>query len=52
MATLGGGLVRARTSARSEGEFTGLATLAPEFVLAKQIEWLRETVPRATSTGS
>jgi putative ABC transport system substrate-binding protein len=41
------GLGLAKTLAHPEGEFTGLATLAPEYVLAKQIELIRETVPRA-----
>lgn len=38
----------AKSLGRPEGNFTGLATLAPEFILAKQIELLRETVPRAS----
>ena len=37
-----------RASRRPEGNFTGLATLAPEFILAKQVELLRETVPLAS----
>lgn len=36
------------TLGRPGGNFTGLATLAPEFILAKQIELLRETVPHAS----
>jgi ABC-type uncharacterized transport system substrate-binding protein len=42
------GLGLAKTLGRPEGNITGLATLAPEFILAKQIELLRETVPRAS----
>jgi putative tryptophan/tyrosine transport system substrate-binding protein len=42
------GLGLAKSLGRPEGNFTGLATLAPEFILAKQIELLRETVPRAS----
>jgi len=42
------GLGLARSLGRPEGNITGLATLAPEFILAKQVELLRETVPRAS----
>ena len=42
------GLGLAKSLGRPEGNFTGLATLAPEFMLAKQVELLRETVPRAS----
>lgn len=42
------GLGLAKSLGRPEGNVTGLATLAPEFILAKQIELLRETVPRAS----
>lgn len=42
------GLGLAKTLGRPEGNITGLATLAPDFILAKQIELLRETVPRAS----
>ena len=42
------GLGLAKSLGRPEGNFTGFATLAPEFILAKQIELLRETVPRAS----
>jgi len=42
------GLGLAKSLGRPEGNFTGLATLAPEFILAKQVELLRETVPRAS----
>jgi putative ABC transport system substrate-binding protein len=42
------GLGLVKSLGRPEGNFTGLATLAPEFILAKQIELLHETVPRAS----
>lgn len=42
------GLGLAKSLGRPEGNFTGLATLAPEFILAKQVELLRETVPKAS----
>ena len=42
------GLGLAKSLGRPEGNITGLATLAPEFILAKQVELLRETVPRAS----
>lgn len=37
----------AQSLGRPGGLFTGLATLAPEFLMAKQIELLRELVPKA-----
>ena len=42
------GLGLAQSLGRPGGMFTGPATLAPEFMLAKQVELLRETGPRAT----
>jgi len=42
------GLGLAASLARPGGLFTGLATMAPEVFFAKQIELLRESVPRAT----
>lgn len=42
------GLGLANSLARPGGSFTGLATLAPEFIVAKQVELLRETVPKAS----
>ncbi len=42
------GLGLAKSLGRPEGNFTGMATLAPEFILAKQVELLRETVPKAS----
>jgi putative ABC transport system substrate-binding protein len=42
------GLGLAKSLGRPEGNITGLATLAPEFILTKQVELLRETVPRAS----
>ena len=43
------GIGLAKSLDRPGGTFTGFATLAPELFLAKQIELLHETVPRATS---
>lgn len=45
------GLGLAQSLARPGGLFTGLASLAPEFILAKQVELLRETVPGAKRIG-
>jgi len=42
------GLGLAKSLGRPEGNVTGVATLAPGFILAKQIELLREAVPRAS----
>ena len=42
------GIGLAKSLSRPEGNFTGLATLAPEFMLAKQVELLREIVRRAS----
>lgn len=42
------GLGLAKSLGRPEGNITGVATLAPEFILTKQIELLHETVPKAS----
>lgn len=41
------GIGLAKSLGRPDGDLTGLATLAPERLLAKQVELLREIVPRA-----
>ena len=41
------GIGLAKSLARPEGDMTGLATLAPERMLSKQVELLRELVPKA-----
>jgi putative ABC transport system substrate-binding protein len=42
------GIGLAKSLSRPEGNFTGLATLAPEFMLAKQVQLLREIVRGAS----
>jgi putative ABC transport system substrate-binding protein len=42
----------AQSLARPGGNVTGLATLVPGGFIAKQLELLKEAVPRATSDGS